>query len=69
MQKLKALIKSRTFWWNALKFASGVVMLYTTDFPSSHYVGAALMLESIISFVLRLNTSSAITTLVSTPTP
>lgn len=57
---MKPLILSTTFWFSVLKFVSGIALEYTAAFPGSHYVGIAVMIESAISLVLRLQTTTGI---------
>lgn len=59
---MKSLIGSRTFWFNVAKFIGGTALMYTTTFPDSKYVGIAVIIEALISLILRLDTSKPITT-------
>lgn len=60
MKTVKALIHSKTFWYNVAKFVAGIALAFTTAFPDSHYFGYAIMLESIIALILRYNTTQPI---------
>lgn len=57
---MKPLVYSTAFWFNVLKFVGGIALAFTTAFPASHLVGYAVMVESIVSLILRLNTAQAI---------
>lgn len=57
---MKPLIYSTAFWFNVAKFVGGVALEFTVVFPASHFVGYAVMVEAIVSLILRLNTSQPI---------
>lgn len=57
---MKPLVYSATFWFSVAKFISGVALAVTTTFPGSKYAGYAVMVESIVALVLRLQTTQAI---------
>lgn len=60
MNKIKALIESKTFWYNVAKFVAGIALSFTQAFPDSQYVGYVIMIESVISLILRMYTTQPI---------
>lgn len=65
---VKALFQSKTFWFNLLKFLGGVFLCYTQVFPNSPDIGTFLMVESVISMILRYQTTQPISGII-TPQP
>jgi hypothetical protein len=57
---MKPLVYSATFWFNVAKFIGGIALAFTAAFPASHYVGYAVMIESVVSFILRLQVTQPI---------
>jgi hypothetical protein len=66
--QVKALIQSKTFWFNVLKFLGGVLLCYTQVFPDSPDIGIFLMVESVISMILRYQTTQPVSGII-TPQP
>lgn len=57
---MKPLVYSATFWFNVVKFVGGIALAFTAAFPASHYVGIAVMVESVVALIMRLQTTHTI---------
>ena len=55
---MKSLFQSRTFWLAVLQAVAGIVVVFSTAYPT---VGGLLVAKSIVDIILRVVTTQPVT--------